>query len=125
MNTLLIQALMALGLFAVGTAFGYASSASAAGKCFPLASLKISHEVVVPEAKQMVLEGKHAKAYLHEYNTYGRWQTHHKGTVLFIAVAPSGKAFMTPLNEGKGCKRLIVGPKLHRQILATIGIGES
>ena len=95
-------------------------AAKAANKeCFPLASIEVSFSVVFPNAKQFVLTGDTAKAYLAEYNSFGR-PTRFQGDALFLNILPNGTAMLIPIKNGIGCHRMIVGPKLHRVIMAKV-----
>lgn len=47
------------------------SAAEEESHCFPIATLKISFQVVFPNARQITMEGDAARAYLKEYNSFG------------------------------------------------------
>lgn len=92
-------------------------------ECFPIASLKVSFKVVFPNATQSMLHGNAARAYLDEYNNHGR-PTDFSGDTLFLTTLPNGTTMIVPLDEnGIGCHRMIVGPKLHKVIMAKVGRG--
>ncbi len=109
-----------------GTAlfFGMMSGALAAeqSECFPVATLKISFQVVFPNAKQVTMDGDAARAYLLEYNNFGR-PTEFAGETLFMNILPNGTTMLIPLNDGVGCSRMIVGPKLHKVIMTKVARG--
>ena len=89
-------------------------------ECFPVATLKISFQVVFPNAKQVTMDGEAARAYLREYNNFGR-PTEFKGDTLFMNILPNGTTMLIPLDkDGIGCSRMIVGPKLHKVIMTKI-----
>lgn len=92
-------------------------------ECFPVATLKISFQVVFPNAKQVTMDGDAARAYLREYNSFGR-PTEFEGDTLFMNILPNGTTMMIPLDEnGMGCNRMIVGPKLHKVIMTKVARG--
>ena len=100
-----------------------AGEASAAEtKCYPIATLKISFSVVFPKSKQITMEGAHARAYLAEYNSFGR-QTKFAGETLLLNVLPNGTTMVVPLKDGLGCHRMLVGPKLHKVIMTKVARG--
>ncbi len=90
--------------------------------CYPIATLKVSFRVVFPKAKQITMEGAQAKHYLQHYNSYGR-PTDFKGDVILLNVMPDGTTLFVPLDAGVGCKRVVVGPKLHRMIMTKLARG--
>lgn len=91
-------------------------------ECFPVATLKISFQVVFPNAKQVTLDGDAARAYLSEDNNFGR-PTEFEGDTLFMNILPNGTTMLIPLKDGMGCNRMIVGPKLHKVIMTKIKRG--
>ncbi len=115
-----------IGAIFGGTALilGMASDEARAAEkeCFPIATLKISFQVVFPNAQQVTIEGDAAKAYLTEYNSFGR-PTAFAGETIFLNILPNGTAMLIPLKDGLGCHRMIVGPKLHKVIMAKVSRG--
>jgi len=111
---------------AVAAFLGFAASsvisASASERCYPVATLKISFNVVFPEARQVTMDGSAAKTYLDAYNNFGN-QTSYSGDSLFMNILPNGTTMIVPLASGKGCKRMIVGPRLHKMIMAKVARG--
>ena len=107
----------ALWLGVIGAAF-----AEEAKGCYPIATLKISFRVVFPEARQVTIDGDAARAYLSEYNNFGT-RTEFRGETLFLNILPNGTTMLVPLHDGLGCKRMIVGPKVHRLIMAKVSRG--
>ena len=109
-----------------GTALilGMASDEARAAEkeCFAIATLKISFQVVFPNARQVTIEGDAAKAYLTESNSFGR-PTTFAGETLFMNILPNGTAMLIPLKDGLGCHRMIVGPRLHKVIMAKVSLG--
>ena len=91
-------------------------------ECFPVATLKISFQVVFPNAKQVTMDGDEARAYLREYNSFGR-PTEFEGDTLFMNILPNGTTMLIPLKDGIGCQRMIVGPKLHKVIMTKVARG--
>lgn len=88
-------------------------------ECFPIATLKISFQVVFPNARQVTMDGDAARAYLSEYNNFGR-PTKFVGDTLFMNILPNGTTMLIPLKDGVGCNRMIVGPKLHKLIMIKV-----
>ncbi len=91
-------------------------------KCYPIATLKLSFRVVFPNAKQITMDGNRARHYLDAYNTFGN-KTNFKGEVLLLNVLPDGTTLVVPLASGMGCKRVVVGPRLHKIIMAKLERG--
>ncbi len=116
MNRLIMAGALVLAL--VGATPAHAEER----KCYPLATLKLSFRVVFPNAKQIVMDGAQASIYLDAYNGYGK-KTDYKGDVLLVNVLPDGTALVVPLENDMGCKRVVVGPKLHKIIMAKIARG--
>lgn len=115
-----LRALAALvWLFVAGFAPAYVHAASDGRKCYPIATQQLSYRVVFPNAKQTVMRGTRASIYLDAYNTFGN-KTDFKGTVLLVNVLPDGTALVVPLENGTGCKRVVVGPRLHKIIMAKV-----
>lgn len=92
-------------------------------ECFPIATLKISFQVVFPNARQVTMDGDAARAYLSEYNNFGR-PTKFVGETLFMNILPNGTTMLIPLKNGVGCSRMIVGPKLHKVIMTKVARGK-
>jgi len=78
--------------------------------------------VVFPNARQITMDGDIAKAYLEAYNTFGN-PTDFKGDTLFLNIRPNGTTMIVPLTGGQGCQRMVVGPKLHKMIMAKVERG--
>lgn len=112
-------------VFATCLIFGlHPAHAAEQSECFPLATLKVSFQVVFPEASQMTLDGAEAQTYLDEYNNFGR-PTKFEGDSLFLNILPNGTTMLIPLDEnGIGCARMIVGPKLYKVIMTKIARGD-
>ena len=106
------------GWFLVFAAF------AAERQCYPLASLKVSFRVVFPKAVQSTIEGADARQYLSAYNAYGQ-RTGFRGETILLNVMPDGTTLLVPIEDGQGCKRLLVGPKLHRHIMSKVARGRS
>ncbi len=87
--------------------------------CFPIATLKISYQVVFPNSQQITMTGGRARAYLAAFNSFGK-QTRFDGDTVLLNVLPNGTTLLVPLAEGKGCNRVVVGPKLHKIIMSKI-----
>ncbi len=119
MKTLLIRVLTALGLFAVPVLLGWNTSVNAARECYPIATLKVSFRVVFPKARQTIMTGDRAQAYLSAFNTFGN-PTGFNGDTLFLTTLPNGTTLFVPLTSGIGCQRIVVGPRLHKVIMAKI-----
>ncbi len=76
----IVFALIACGLLITGAKSMEAAPENGRGlyvqskdlHCFPVASLKVSFATVFPNAEQIVIEGPAAKAYLAEYNSFGK-----------------------------------------------------
>ena len=90
--------------------------------CFPIETLRESFQVVYPNARQVTMEGDAARAYLAEYNSFGR-PTKFAGDTLFMNILQNGTTMLIPLNDGIGCSRMIVGPKLHKVIMNKVKRG--
>lgn len=93
-----------------------------AAPCYGLAMLKASFRVVFPEGRQVTMEGSAVKAYLDGYNSFGD-PTDYSGDTLFLTIMPNGTALVVPLDAGRGCRRLVVGPRLHKMIMAKVARG--
>lgn len=91
-------------------------------ECFSVSTLKVSFQVVFPNAKQVTMDGDAARAYLLEYNNFGR-PTEFAGETLFMNILPNGTTMLIPLKDGVGCNRMIVGPKLHKVIMTKVARG--
>ena len=98
------------------------AAAADPAKCFPVATLRTSFQVVFPNARQATMDGDAARAYLSEYNSFGR-PTKFAGDALFMNILPNGTVMLIPLKNGVGCTRMIVGPKLHKTIMVRVARG--
>lgn len=90
--------------------------------CSGLASLKVAYKIVFPAAELIVLEGSRAIDYLNSFNTFGR-KSRFRGTVLLLTKLPTGVVLLVPIENGRGCDRAVVGPKLHKIILSKLARG--
>ena len=68
----LARALTALALCIASAMFVWTTSTAAANECFPLATLKISFQVVFPKAKLKVMSGPDVTEYLDGFNNFGQ-----------------------------------------------------
>jgi hypothetical protein len=111
-----------VGAAVLGLAIASPATAQDAGGCFTASTLKVSFHVVFPNARQITMDGDAARAYLAAYNTFGN-PTDFKGDTLFLNIMPNGTTMIVPLIAGQGCQRMVVGPKLHRMIMAKVERG--
>lgn len=123
--TIAIRALIALAILLALAAGLYGTSAFAGErKCFPLASLKLGYEIVLPGAQQIVLDKSQTKAYLDEFNSLPP-ETNHKARKILLVVRKNGSVAAIKIKRGEGCRPLFVRSKVHKKIMADIGLGES
>lgn len=93
-----------------------------AGECPPLATFRTLFKIVFPGGRQIVMEGSAAQIYLQEYNNFGR-RTAFRGETLFFNILSNGAAMLILIENGRGCRRIMVGPRLHRVIMTKVNKG--
>lgn len=132
MNRYTIGAGLALAalLLLIATAGAQAGPASPEGRvfvggCYPLDILAKADQVAKPLNRQARIEGFAAREYIRLFNAAGKPNAF-EGDGLFVSIAPDGWRIMVPLKAGVGCPLVffVVGPRLHRIILAEIAKGE-
>jgi hypothetical protein len=111
-----------VGATLLSLAIASPTAAQDAERCFTISTLKVSFHVVFPTARQITMDGDIARSYLEAYNTFGN-PTDFKGDTLFLNIMPNGTTMVVPLIGGQGCQRMVVGPKLHKMIMAKVERG--
>lgn len=108
-------------LLALVSPFGFAR-ADDDEACRTLAEYQNAFEIVHPNARQSVLEGSAAQAYLEVYNSFGT-PTAFSGETLLIVQMPATAALIVVISKSGRCARLVAGSQLHKLIMVKVKAG--